>query len=94
MAIKYLEDYVVGEEVKIPAEYVVPKDEVIAIATKWNPQPYHIDEEAAKASIFGGLTASAAHVFSIYCWLTQQGEDQGSFYLPMTATTEGRPGDL
>lgn len=46
--------------------YEVDKQEVIEFATKWDPQSWHLDEEAAKTSIFGGLTACSAHIFSIF----------------------------
>ena len=60
----YYDDYVVGHEHPC-ASYTVERDEVIEFAQKWDPQPWHIDEDQAKASFFGGLTACSAHIFSI-----------------------------
>ncbi|MEN9712878.1 MAG: hypothetical protein RLY90_1139 [Pseudomonadota bacterium] len=37
------------------------REEIIAFATQFDPQPFHLDEEAAKASVFGGLCASGWH---------------------------------
>lgn len=37
---------------------VVDRDEMIAFAARFDPQPYHLDEQAGKESIFGGLAAS------------------------------------
>ncbi len=37
---------------------VVDHDEMVAFARRFDPQPFHIDEQAAKESIFGGLAAS------------------------------------
>jgi acyl dehydratase len=37
---------------------VVDRDEMVAFAARFDPQPFHVDEEAGKASIFGGLAAS------------------------------------
>lgn len=37
---------------------VVDRDEMIAFSRRFDPQPFHLDEEAAAASIFGGLAAS------------------------------------
>jgi acyl dehydratase len=37
---------------------VVDRDEMVAFARRFDPQPFHIDEKAAKASLFGGLAAS------------------------------------
>lgn len=36
-------------------------DEIKAFATKYDPQPFHVDEQAAKNSVFGGLCASGWH---------------------------------
>lgn len=37
------------------------REDIIAFATQFDPQPFHLDEEAAKASVFGGLCASGWH---------------------------------
>jgi acyl dehydratase len=37
---------------------VVDRDEMVAFARRFDPQPFHVDEDAAKASLFGGLAAS------------------------------------
>src|SRR5258707_15881026 len=44
--------------------YPAPKDEIIQFGKHYDPDPRHIDKEAAARSIFGGLTASSAHTFS------------------------------
>jgi hypothetical protein len=36
-------------------------EEIVAFATQFDPQPFHLDEEAAKQSVFGGLCASGWH---------------------------------
>ena len=56
-----------GLDATNPSVAGIPADEIIEFASKWDPQPWHIDEEAAKASFFGGLTACSAHIFSIFC---------------------------
>ena len=38
----------------------------------WDPQPWHIDEDIARASHFSGLTACSAHIFSVFCITTQR----------------------
>lgn len=38
--------------------YHLTKDEVIAYARAWDPQPFHLDEEAGKNSVLGGLACS------------------------------------
>lgn len=39
----------------------VSKEEIIEFASEYDPQPFHLDEEAAKGSILGGLCASGWH---------------------------------
>jgi acyl dehydratase len=39
----------------------VSRDAVIAFASQFDPQPFHLDEDAARASLFGGLCASGWH---------------------------------
>lgn len=56
----YFEDFEPGMETSFGA-YKVTKEEVIEFASKYDPQPFHIDEDAAKSSIFGGLCASGWH---------------------------------
>lgn len=46
------------------APCTITKDEIIAFATQWDPQPYHIDEEAAKQWPLG-LSASTIHSYAI-----------------------------
>lgn len=46
---------------------VVDRDEMIAFARRFDPQPFHVDESAAAASIFGGLTASGW--FTVGLWM-------------------------
>ena len=70
----HFEDYEEGKVMHIATRYVVTEEEIISMAQKWDPQPFHVDPVAAKASIFGGLVASSAHAFPIYVWLGQQGE--------------------
>lgn len=40
-------------------------EEIVAFAGQFDPQPFHVDEEAAKASLFGGLCASGWHTCSM-----------------------------
>jgi acyl dehydratase len=54
------------------ATHEVTAQEIIAFAKQWDPQPWHIDEPAAKNSFFGGLTACSAHIFSIFCITSQR----------------------
>ena len=58
----FLEDFAVGQFFSSTRPVRVEKDEIIAFARKYDPQFFHLDEEAARGSIFGGLVASG--------WLT------------------------
>jgi acyl dehydratase len=64
MARLYFEEVEIGKPRKA-WPYLVSKNEIIEFARKFDPQPFHIDEEAAARSVFAGLTASSAHTFSI-----------------------------
>ena len=67
----YLDDHEVGELIQC-GSYTVTREEVITFASKWDPQPWHVDEDAARESFFGGLTACSAHIFSIFCITSPQ----------------------
>src|SRR6202035_2196645 len=43
----------------------VTRDEILSFAAEFDPQPMHLDEEAAKQSLLGGLSASGWHLCSI-----------------------------
>jgi acyl dehydratase len=60
-SIRYAEDYRVGESIAV-GEHVVTKEEIISFARTWDPQPFHIDEEFAAKTIYGGVIASGWHV--------------------------------
>ena len=60
----YFEEVEVGK-LRVAGPYLVSRDEIIEFAKKYDPQPFHTNEEAAARSVFAGLTASAAHTFAI-----------------------------
>jgi len=57
---KYLEDFAVGQVTEFPPRQV-SEAEIVAFARDYDPQPFHLDKEAAKQSLFGGLCASGWH---------------------------------
>jgi acyl dehydratase len=65
----YWEDFVPGRVLAL-GSVVVNKDEVIEFATRYDPQPFHVDEAAANASLFGGLIASGWHTCAMVMRLT------------------------
>lgn len=46
--------------------HTVSREEILEFAKKYDPQPFHIDEDAASKSHFGGLIASGWHTNAIY----------------------------
>lgn len=57
---QYFEDVEVGHRQRFGV-YPVTREEVIAFAEKYDPQPFHLSEEAAAATHFGRLSASGWH---------------------------------
>jgi len=59
--IKYFwEDLPVGATLEV-GSVTVDRDEVVAFASKYDPQPFHLSDEAAAKSMFGKLSASGWH---------------------------------
>src|SRR3546814_4213829 len=61
---KYLEDIAVGQVTEFPPRQV-SEEEIITFARAYDPQPFHLDKEAAKQSLFGGLCASGWHTIGM-----------------------------
>lgn len=57
---QYFEDIAVGARSSF-GRYAVTREEVIDFATKFDPQPFHLSDEAASATHFGRLSASGWH---------------------------------
>ena len=60
----YFEDFPVGFVHETEARDM-PLDEILDFARAWDPQPFHIDPEAAKGTIYGGLIASGWHTLVV-----------------------------
>jgi acyl dehydratase len=60
----YFEDFIPGEEIALGSR-TVSEAEIIAFATQFDPQPFHVDHDAAAASIYGGVIASGWHTCSM-----------------------------
>lgn len=60
MSYRYFEDFQMGEVFELGTRSV-SEAEIIAFATEFDPQGFHIDREAAAKSNFGGLIASGWH---------------------------------
>jgi acyl dehydratase len=61
---RYFEDFRVGETDELGG-HTLSEGEIVAFARKYDPQPFHVDPEAARATIFGGLIASGWHTCAI-----------------------------
>ena len=60
----YFEDFPPGDVRESPAR-TVTREEMVAFAREFDPQPFHTDEEAASTTIYGGLIASGWHTVAI-----------------------------
>jgi acyl dehydratase len=58
MAIKYYYEDLAAIPVDEIGRVAITSEEIVRFAKEYDPQPFHIDEEAAKKSVFGGLIAS------------------------------------
>lgn len=57
---RYFEDLVVGEKSRF-GSYVVTREEVLEFAKRYDPQPFHLSDEAAAKTHFGKVSASGWH---------------------------------
>jgi acyl dehydratase len=84
MAEIHLDDLQAGQTFTLGSRSV-SREEILAFASSWDPQPFHLDDAAAQASLFGGLCASGWHT----CALTMRMICDG--YLNRSASL-GSPG--
>lgn len=61
----YFEDFEPGMVFDL-GERGLSKEEIVAFAREFDPQPFHVDEEAANGSSFGGLIASGWHTAAVF----------------------------
>jgi acyl dehydratase len=61
---RFFEDYREGEQFEF-GNYLITEEEIIDFAQRYDPQPFHVDKDAAAATIFGGLIASGWMTASI-----------------------------
>jgi acyl dehydratase len=60
----YLDDLHVGQRFT-SASHTLDEAQIKAFAAQFDPQPFHLDNDAAKATMFGGLAASGWHTAAI-----------------------------
>jgi acyl dehydratase len=61
---RYLEDFAVGQTFG-SGRLRIEEERIVAFAAEFDPQPFHLDEAAARRSIFGGLAASGWHTAAV-----------------------------
>jgi len=71
--IHYFEDFSVGQ-IFNTGRLQIDSDQIKTFATQFDPQPFHLDEEAAKNSVFRGLAASGWHTAALTMRLMTGGE--------------------
>ncbi|MGE0500127.1 MAG: MaoC family dehydratase [Rhizobiaceae bacterium] len=78
------EDFEEGGSIVLGTK-TVTADEIIEFASEFDPQPMHLDEEAGRASILGGLAASGWHTCSMFMRMMCDG-------FLLDSTSQGSPG--
>jgi len=61
---RYLEDFAVGQTFR-SGRLLIDKERIKAFGAEFDPQSFHLDEEAARDTIFGGLAASGWHTAAV-----------------------------
>jgi acyl dehydratase len=61
VSVHYLEDFEAGQTFGGPSRIRVDADRIKAFAAEFDPQPFHLEDEAARQSMFQGLAASGWH---------------------------------
>lgn len=69
MTALYWEDVEIGTRREL-GRYTFSEEEIVRFARKYDPQPFHVDPEAAKRSIFGGIIASGWHTAAVWMKLS------------------------
>jgi acyl dehydratase len=96
---RYFEDINAGDVVEL-GTYEITREEILEFARKYDPQPFHVDEQAARDSPFGGLVASGWHTAAIFMRLFVERILSGSASMGSPGvegirwTAPVRPGDV
>ncbi len=83
----YLDDLHVGQRFS-SGTYLIDEEQIKAFARQFDPQPFHLDAEAAKATLFAGLVASGWHTASVTMRLLVEGG------LPLAGGLVGAGGEI
>jgi acyl dehydratase len=97
--VRYLEDFKPGDILESPSRCTITEEAIIAFAREFDPQPFHLDADAARKSIYGGLLASGWHTGAVMMRLLCDGVLRDSASLGSPGVDElrwikpVRPGD-
>jgi acyl dehydratase len=95
---RYLEDFAVGQTFRT-ARVQIDKERIKTFAAEFDPQPFHLDEETARDTIFRGLTASGWHTAAVTMKLLVESDIKpaggivGAGFEELRWTRPVRPGD-
>ena len=98
MSLRYLEDFAVGQTFG-SERILIEKERIISFAEEFDPQPFHLDEAAARDTFFGGLAASGWHTAAATMRLLVESELRpaggiiGASFDELRWTRPVRPGD-
>jgi acyl dehydratase len=70
---QYLEDLSIGQKFRSPS-LVIETDAIREFAARFDPQPFHLDDDAARDTLFGGLAASGWHTAALTMRLLVESE--------------------
>ncbi|MBB6251873.1 MaoC family dehydratase [Nitrospirillum iridis] len=82
----YLDDLAAGQR-HVTGSHTLTADAIKAFAAQFDPQPFHLDEDAANRSFFGGLAASGWHTAAVTMRLMVDG-------LPIAGGVIGAGGEI
>lgn len=85
----WFEDIEIGTISEL-GSHTFTREDIIAFAEKYDPQPFHLDEEAAKQTHFGGLVASGWHTAAVWMKLMIESR-RGAPEAEVPPAPDGRP---
>jgi acyl dehydratase len=92
----HFEDFRIGDS-REAGGFELTEEDIVAFAREWDPQPWHVDREAALRSPMRGITASSVHTYAIAArLLNRMGPVAGiaSLKHEMELPNPARPGDV
>jgi len=98
MTERYLEDFAPGQTFR-SGRMRIEADRIKSFAAEFDPQPFHLDEAAARGTVFAGLAASGWHTAAVTMRLLVEGEFRpaggivGAGFEEFRWTKPVRPGD-